>query len=353
MTTYFACDAARSANCAGVLAGGGSEELLAGYARHAQRPTRDIDEMSASGLRSLHRRDLQRDHAVCVSHGLSGHAPFLSAYVAPHAALEIPSRLKLLPGGAEKRVLRVALSRAPLSVPAELWTRKKCAAQYGSRFHVALQKVARRLGLGGGKLAEAVAMCEHIGARDLERIAEEDTRANARPSHAPVEARRLTFHLPPPPPPTHALIYSSGHGSATSFHTALLQRRLCSVIVPFRIPDDDDDDADADARGRRERIRGLRAAAAAFSEATGIPSWTRGVPAYTPATTDRKRFDEAAIVASLAAALKQLRAAFPALQGVVTGHCHDLRSLSIAEAACERVGVHCLAPSWGQARPIH
>ena len=57
----------------------------------------------------------------------------MSAYVAPHAALEIPSRLKLLPGGAEKRVLRVALSRAPLSVPAELWTRKKCAAQYGRR----------------------------------------------------------------------------------------------------------------------------------------------------------------------------------------------------------------------------
>ena len=131
LPVYFAARALARTRCAATLAGGGSEEVMCGYARHSARP-RDAQNLGLSGLRSLHHRDLQRDSATTTMHGLPTYQPFLSGLVVEFAQ-NLPTRLKLKPGDVEKRVLRVALEGPLLRVPRSLTRRPKLAAQYGSR----------------------------------------------------------------------------------------------------------------------------------------------------------------------------------------------------------------------------
>ena len=131
LPVYFAARALARTGCAAALAGGGSEEVMCGYARHSARP-RDAQNLGLSGLRSLHHRDLQRDSAATTIFGVPAYQPFLSGLVAEFAQ-NLPTRLKLKPGDVEKRVLRVALEGPLLSVPRSLTRRPKLAAQYGSR----------------------------------------------------------------------------------------------------------------------------------------------------------------------------------------------------------------------------
>jgi len=77
LPVYFAARALARNNCAAALAGGGSEEVMCGYARHSARP-RDAQNLGLSGLRSLHYRDLQRDAAATTLHGVPAYQPFLS-----------------------------------------------------------------------------------------------------------------------------------------------------------------------------------------------------------------------------------------------------------------------------------
>ena len=146
LPVYFAARALARNNCAAALAGGGSEEVMCGYARHSARP-RDAQNLGLSGLRSLHYRDLQRDAAATTLHGVPAYQPFLSGFVVEYAQ-NLPTRLKLKPGDVEKRVLRVALEGPLLGVPRSLTRRPKLAAQYGSRFNVSLGKLGKVLGLG-------------------------------------------------------------------------------------------------------------------------------------------------------------------------------------------------------------
>ena len=76
LTTYFAAKVCAAEGCCAVFSGGGSEELLAGYARHAARPE-DEKGLGLSGLRSMYHRDLQRDHAAA---GLWGLAVYHRSY---------------------------------------------------------------------------------------------------------------------------------------------------------------------------------------------------------------------------------------------------------------------------------
>ena len=112
LPVYFAARALARTGCAAALAGGGSEEVMCGYARHSARP-RDAQNLGLSGLRSLHHRDLQRDSAATTIFGVPAYQPFLSGLVAEFAQ-NLPTRLKLKPGDVEKRVLRAALEdRSP------------------------------------------------------------------------------------------------------------------------------------------------------------------------------------------------------------------------------------------------
>jgi hypothetical protein len=52
--------------------------------------------------------------------------------------------------------------------------------------------------------------------------------------------------------------------------------------------------------------------------------------------------------ASFADALRRLREEYPALEGLIVGHVHDMHALLAAEDACDSAGLRCVAPGWGQ-----
>ena len=346
LPVYFAARALARTRCAAALAGGGSEEVMCGYARHSARP-RDAQNLGLSGLRSLHHRDLQRDSATTTMHGLPTYQPFLSGLVVEFAQ-NLPTRLKLKPGDVEKRVLRVALEGPLLRVPRSLTRRPKLAAQYGSRFNVALQKLGKVLGLGArGVSSDAVAACETLP---------DDFSFERRPDGGMARGAAI---VPPPPPPAWALLYTSGHNSAATYHTSVLQRRRFVCVVPFAPPTDDEIvtcEADEDAAF-------LRRCASRFAHAVGLPLWAPGVPRYTRRVardagvsgdsgvrgdSDSIYAPPASVATDFAAALHRLREEYPALEGLIVGHVHDMHALLAAEEACDSAGLRCIAPGWGQ-----
>lgn len=125
-----------------VLMGGlGSEELFAGYARHAQ--AKDINQECWAGLFNMHARDLVRDAAIAQHLHVELLTPFLDpALIA--AAMRIPGDAKIVVGE-KKVILRKAAEH--LGLPKEISWRKKQAAQYGSKFDAVLEKLAKRAGV--------------------------------------------------------------------------------------------------------------------------------------------------------------------------------------------------------------
>ena len=346
LPVYFAARALARNNCAAALAGGGSEEVMCGYARHSARP-RDAQNLGLSGLRSLHCRDLQRDAAATTLHGVPAYQPFLSGFVVEYAQ-NLPTRLKLKPGDVEKRVLRVALEGPLLCVPRSLTRRPKLAAQYGSRFNVSLGKLGKVLGLGArGVSSDAVAACETLPTDfSFERL------PDGRMVHG-------VAAVPPAPPPAWALLYTSGHNSATVYHTSSIQRRHCLCVVPF------EEHMGAMTCEADEDAAFVRRSAEVFASAVGLPLWEPGVPRYTKRVArDVKDGDEnpmndvndandedaasASTRASFADALRRLREEYPALEGLIVGHVHDMHALLAAEDACDSAGLRCVAPGWGQ-----
>ena len=345
LPVYFAARALGRNNCAAALAGGGSEEVMCGYARHSARP-RDAQNLGLSGLRSLHYRDLQRDAAATTLHGMPAYQPFLSGFVVEYAQ-NLPTRLKLKPGDVEKRVLRVALEGPLLGVPRSLTRRPKLAAQYGSRFNVSLGKLGKVLGLGArGVSSDAVAACETLPTDfSFERL------PDGRMVHGAAA-------VPPAPPPAWALLYTSGHNSATVYHTSSIQRRHCLCVVPF------EESVGAMTCEADEDVAFVRRSAEVFASAVGLPLWEPGVPRYTKRVArdvnatvkdvnDANDVNDedaasASTRASFAAALRRLREEYPALEGLIVGHVHDMHALLAAEDACDSAGLRCVAPGWGQ-----
>ena len=109
----------------------------------------------------------------------------------------------------------------------------------------------------------------------------------------------------------------------------------------------------------------LRRSAEVFASAVGLPLWEPGVPRYTKRVArDVKDGDEnpmndvndandedaasASTRASFADALRRLREEYPALEGLIVGHVHDMHALLAAEDACDSAGLRCVAPGWGQ-----
>ncbi|MBN3037260.1 MAG: asparagine synthase C-terminal domain-containing protein [Candidatus Diapherotrites archaeon] len=131
---------AKKDGCAVVFSGLGSEEIFAGYERHAQ--ARDVNEACRQGLESMEERDLKRDRALAEHVGVVLRTPFLDPALVEYA-LSIPGDEKIR-DGFKKYVLRVAAEQ--LGVPHCAAWRKKRAAQYGSRADKALERLARRAG---------------------------------------------------------------------------------------------------------------------------------------------------------------------------------------------------------------
>ena len=121
-----------------IMSGLGSEQLYAGY--HRQQGY--LNKECLSGLRSIFENDLYRDNIVSFRNGREIRLPFLDHDLIEHA-LTIPEEYKVKEDY-RKYVLRKAAEK--LGVPEKVAWRGKTAAQYGSNFDKAIDRLSRDKG---------------------------------------------------------------------------------------------------------------------------------------------------------------------------------------------------------------
>lgn len=137
---YAACEKARKDGCKVIFSGLGSEEIFAGYERH--KHSHDINKECVSGLLKMYERDTYRDDVITMNNNIELRLPFLDKELVRYA-LRIPAKYKIQ-GDVSKLILREVALKEGMSE--EIALRKKRAAQYGSNFHKAIKKLARKKG---------------------------------------------------------------------------------------------------------------------------------------------------------------------------------------------------------------
>jgi len=121
------------------FSGLGSEELFAGYERHTK--VMDVNKECFNGLLNMYERDITRDVAISNALKIDLRVPFLDPEIIEYA-LRIPAELKLSKMQ-NKIIFREVAEQLGLK---EFSWRKKRAAQYGSKFDRAIEKLAKRNG---------------------------------------------------------------------------------------------------------------------------------------------------------------------------------------------------------------
>ncbi len=140
LTIFAACELAKKDKVKVIFSGLGSEELFAGYQRH--KNSSDINKECLSGLLKVYERDTYRDDVITMYNQMELRVPFLDNELVRYA-LTIPGEYKIKES-IEKWILRQTARE--MGLPEEICQRKKKAAQYGSGFDKALDKLARRKG---------------------------------------------------------------------------------------------------------------------------------------------------------------------------------------------------------------
>ncbi|MFH1173701.1 MAG: diphthine--ammonia ligase [archaeon] len=121
-----------------LFSGLGSEELFAGYERHLRAT--NINKECIAGLRKVYERDLYRDDVLTMYNTIELRVPFLDRALVDFA-VRIPAQYKIV-GMHKKHILReLALQQG---LPEHVAFRPKRAAQYGSKFDAALEKLAKQ-----------------------------------------------------------------------------------------------------------------------------------------------------------------------------------------------------------------
>lgn len=127
----------------------GSEEVFAGYQEHAL--AEDVNEACWKGLSGrLYERDFTRDAALGKALNVQVRCPFLDDDVIV-TAMGIPGERKIV-GEHKKAILREIAEE--LGLPREIAWRKKMAAQYGSGFDKALERLAKKSGMKKSEYAK-------------------------------------------------------------------------------------------------------------------------------------------------------------------------------------------------------
>jgi asparagine synthase (glutamine-hydrolysing) len=140
LTFFTACELAKKDKIKVIFSGLGSEEIFAGYERH--KKSNDINKECLSGLLKMYERDLYRDDVITMYNNLELRVPFLDKNLVKYA-LKIPTELKL---NTERNKIILRNIAKKLGIPEEWAERKKKAAQYGSKFDRAIQKLAKKEG---------------------------------------------------------------------------------------------------------------------------------------------------------------------------------------------------------------
>ncbi|MBS3134131.1 asparagine synthase C-terminal domain-containing protein [Candidatus Woesearchaeota archaeon] len=128
-----------------VFGGLGSEEIFCGYNRHFKAfksSYKRVHEECWNGLIGMYKKDLTRDFDISDYTGVEIKTPFLDKELIINT-MKIHPKLKIN-NETKKIILRkVALN---LGLKEEFALRKKIAAQYGSNFDKAIEKLAKRNG---------------------------------------------------------------------------------------------------------------------------------------------------------------------------------------------------------------
>jgi len=140
LTFYVACEMAKKDGIKVIFSGLGSEELFAGYERH--KKSDNINKECISGLIKIYERDLYRDDVITMANNMELRLPFLDTKLADYA-LKIPEKYKLKEEQTKIVLRDVSVN---LGYDKEFSQRKKKAAQYGSKFDRAIEKLTRKQG---------------------------------------------------------------------------------------------------------------------------------------------------------------------------------------------------------------
>ena len=122
------------------FSGLGSEEIFAGYQRHAE--AEDVNQECWRGMKKMHGRDLVRDSKICSAMKIS----FLTPYLDPElieTAMSVPGEYKI---NREEKKIILRETALELGLSEDFAFRKKIAAQYGSGFDKAIGILARKKG---------------------------------------------------------------------------------------------------------------------------------------------------------------------------------------------------------------
>ncbi len=136
LTMFAACEQAKKDKIRVIFSGLGSEEIFGGYERH--KLSSNVNKECLAGLRKLYERDTYRDDVITMYNDIELRSPFLDLDLIEYS-LKIPSKYKIDDKGC-KIVLRKASEK--LGLDKRYAFRKKVAAQYGSKLHKAIQKLA-------------------------------------------------------------------------------------------------------------------------------------------------------------------------------------------------------------------
>jgi diphthine-ammonia ligase len=135
---FLACEQAKEDGVRVMFSGLGSEELFAGYQRHEN--SSDINAECIAGLRKMYERDLYRDDVLTMHHSMELRLPFLDIPLLKFA-LTIPAEYKIR-GETKKYILRECAK--DFGLPTYYADRPKKAAQYGSKFDKAIDRLTRK-----------------------------------------------------------------------------------------------------------------------------------------------------------------------------------------------------------------
>lgn len=119
------------------FSGLGSEEIFAGYERHAK--AKNVNKECWDGLKNMWSRDMVRDFKISNELKIKILTPFLDDELIKFA-MQIPGEYKI--NKENKKIILREIAQ-DLGIPEEFAWRKKLAAQYGSGFDKAIKKLAK------------------------------------------------------------------------------------------------------------------------------------------------------------------------------------------------------------------
>jgi diphthine-ammonia ligase len=146
VTMYAAFELAAKDKCKLLFAGGGSEEIFAGYEKHVgflkKGGFEEVYKESWEGLKSCYDRDITRDYLISKNLKINLLLPFLDINFIK-TVMSIHPKLKI--SSNEKKIVLRELA-LDLGLTKDIAYRKRTAAQYGSKISHAVLKLSKKNG---------------------------------------------------------------------------------------------------------------------------------------------------------------------------------------------------------------